>query len=112
MTGEIVPRSGRRPLDGSLTCTRTCTCHLRVGLLSVLATFLRFYHLDDSSLWSDEGNTWAMLSAALGPIAQAAAADIHPPGYYWALKLWTLLFGTSAFALRSFSAVAGVLWCS
>ena len=50
-----------------------------------------------------------MMARSFGAIAQAAAADIHPPGYYWALKLWTLCFGTSVFALRSFSAVAGVL---
>ena len=83
----------------------------RTGMVAVLllATFLRFYALDQSSLWSDEGNTWAMLGRDFGAIAQAAAADIHPPGYYWLLKLWSLIFGSSAYAMRSFSAVAGVL---
>ena len=83
--------------------------HIIFALILLLAAALRFYHLDASSLWSDEGNTWAMMERSFGAIAQAAAQDIHPPGYYWALKLWTILFGTSAFALRSFSAVAGVL---
>ncbi|MBP8292729.1 MAG: glycosyltransferase family 39 protein, partial [Caldilineaceae bacterium] len=83
----------------------------RIGVLAVLllAAFLRFYALDQSSLWSDEGNTWAMLDRDFATIAQAAAADIHPPGYYWLLKLWSVLFGSSAYAMRSFSAVAGVL---
>ena len=82
-----------------------------LALLAILlaAAFLRFYRLDASSLWSDEGNTWAMLSRSYGEIAQAAAADIHPPGYYWLLKVWSGLFGTNAWAMRSFSAVAGVL---
>lgn len=82
-----------------------------LALLAILlaAAFLRFYHLDASSLWSDEGNTWAMLGRSYGQIAQAAAADIHPPGYYWLLKLWSSVFGTSAWAMRSFSAAAGVL---
>ncbi len=82
-----------------------------LALLAILlaAAFLRFYRLDASSLWSDEGNTWAMLGRSYGEIAQAAAADIHPPGYYWLLKLWSSIFGTSAWAMRSFSAVAGVL---
>ncbi len=81
------------------------------ALLAILlaATFLRFYRLDASSLWSDEGNTWAMLSRSYSEIAGAAAADIHPPGYYWLLKLWSSIFGTSAWAMRSFSAAAGVL---
>ena len=74
-----------------------------------LATALRFYALDHSSLWSDEGNTWALVQRPFAQIARNAAADIHPPGYYWALKVWTALWGTSAWALRSFSAVAGVL---
>ncbi len=82
-----------------------------LALLAILllAAALRFYRLDASSLWSDEGNSWAMLSRSYGAIAQAAAADIHPPGYYWLLKLWSSLFGASAWAMRSFSAAAGVL---
>jgi len=74
-----------------------------------LAIFLRFYRLDGSSLWSDEGNTWAMLSRPMAQIAHDAAADIHPPGYYWLLKGWSALFGRDALGMRSFSALAGVL---
>ena len=82
---------------------------LVLAAVLLLAVLLRFYRLDASSLWSDEGNTWAMLSRSLGEIANAAAADIHPPGYYWLLKGWSLVFGSSAWAMRSFSALAGVL---
>ena len=39
----------------------------------------------------------------------AAAADIHPPGYYWLLKLWSLVFSHSSWALRAFSALTGTL---
>lgn len=74
----------------------------------LLATGLRFYRLDGSSLWSDEGNTWALLDHSFAQIAQLAAADIHPPGYYWALKIWTTVVGTSAAGMRSFSALCGV----
>ncbi|MEZ4861506.1 MAG: glycosyltransferase family 39 protein [Caldilineaceae bacterium] len=78
-------------------------------LILLLAGVLRFYRLDASSLWSDEGNTWALLDRTWGQIAQAAAADIHPPGYYWLLKLWTLVTGRDAWGMRSFSAVTGLL---
>ena len=74
----------------------------------LLATGLRFYRLDGSSLWSDEGNTWALLDHSFAQIAQLAAADIHPPGYYWLLKIWTTVVGTSAAGMRSFSALCGV----
>ena len=77
-------------------------------LILLLTVFLRFYCLSCSSLWHDEGNTWALMARSLGQIARDAAADIHPPGYYWVLKGWTRLFGTDVWGLRSFSAVAGV----
>jgi hypothetical protein len=83
----------------------------RVGpllLLLILAAALRFYALDRSSLWSDEGNTWALIQRSYAQIAVDAAADIHPPGYYWLLKSWSLVFGTGAAAMRGLSALLGV----
>ncbi|MBK8046985.1 MAG: glycosyltransferase family 39 protein [Anaerolineales bacterium] len=82
---------------------------LALLLILLLAAFLRFYNLTGSSLWSDEGNTWAMTGRSFGAIAQAAAADIHPPGYYWLLKSWTLIFGATDVGMRSLSAVIGIL---
>lgn len=78
-----------------------------LALLLLAAAALRFYAIDHSSLWSDEGNTWALVQRGFGAIAAAAAADIHPPGYYWLLRVWSLVFGTSAAAMRSFSALCG-----
>jgi mannosyltransferase len=80
-----------------------------IALSLLLATILRFHHLDASSLWNDEGNSWAMLARSFGEIAAAAAADIHPPGYYWLLKAWSLIFGDGAAAMRGLSAMLGVL---
>lgn len=75
----------------------------------VLAAFLRFYCLTCSSLWHDEGNAWALAHRSFARIAVDAAADIHPPGYYWLLKLWGGPFGYSAWGMRSLSALAGLL---
>ncbi len=36
-------------------------------------------------------------------IVHLTAADVHPPLFYWALKLWMMLFGTSDLAARSMS---------
>ena len=74
-----------------------------------LAVFLRFYCLTCSSLWHDEGNSWAVAQRSLDQIARDAAADIHPPGYYWLLKLWAGPFGFSAWGMRSLSALSGFL---
>lgn len=82
---------------------------LLLVLILSLAAGMRFYQLDGSSLWSDEGNTWALLDRSFSQIARDAAADIHPPGYYWLLKVWSMVAGTSAWGMRSFSALAGLL---
>lgn len=74
-----------------------------------VAAGVRAYAIDRSSYWSDEGNTWALMQRSWAGIAAAAAADIHPPGYYWLLKSWSGLFGAGPVALRAFSALCGVL---
>lgn len=38
-----------------------------------------------------------------------AAEDVHPPLFFWLLRLWVSLFGNSVAALRSLAAVFGVL---
>ncbi|MFQ5612589.1 MAG: glycosyltransferase family 39 protein [Anaerolineae bacterium] len=74
----------------------------------LLAALLRFYRLSFQSLWSDEGNSLALARAGFAEIAQRTAFDIHPPLYYWLLKLWTGVFGFSETGLRSLSATLGV----
>ncbi len=78
-------------------------------LVLALAAGLRFYNLGSQSLWSDEGNSAALATRSLVQIAQDAAHDIHPPLYYWLLRLWTTVFGLSEVGLRSLSAVLGTL---
>ena len=74
----------------------------------VLAALLRFYGLGQQSLWADEGNSVALTRLGIWEIAQRTAFDIHPPFYYWLLKGWVSVFGTSEIALRSLSALLGV----
>lgn len=75
----------------------------------LLATALRFYRLDGQSLWADEGNSVALAGRSLAVITYGAAYDIHPPLYYYLLHFWVLLFGNSELAVRSLSAVIGIL---
>lgn len=74
----------------------------------LLATGLRFFRIGHQSYWNDEGNTLALTTYTWPEVVRAAAADIHPPGYYLVVKAWRLLTGESEFALRGFSALAGV----
>ncbi len=78
-------------------------------LIFLLALALRGYRLDGQSLWADEGNSAALASRPLAQIAHDSAHDIHPPLYYWLLHGWTRLAGTSEIALRSLSALLGLL---
>lgn len=81
---------------------------LALGVI-LLAAALRLHHLDAQSLWNDEGSSYVQAGRDLISIADHAARDIHPPGYYWLLSIWRTLAGESAFALRALSAFAGVL---
>ena len=78
-------------------------------LVMLLAAALRFFRIGHQSLWADEGNSAAMAGRSLADISARAAADIHPPGYYWLLNLWSRIFGDSEAALRSLSALWGIL---
>ncbi len=78
-------------------------------LVILLATYLRFNLIESQSLWYDEGNSAKMIFRSAIEIVSASAADVHPPGYYLLLKVWSGMMGGSEFALRSLSAFAGVV---
>jgi len=78
-------------------------------ILLMLAAGLRFHALDDQSFWNDEGNSYGQSLRSPADIAINAAADIHPPGYYWLLAGWRVATGESEFALRSLSVFASIL---
>jgi mannosyltransferase len=80
-----------------------------LALVLMIATGLRFYRLDAQSFWNDEGNSARIAERSLALITDGAAGDIHPPLYYYLLHFWRGVFGASEFALRSLSAVLGVL---
>lgn len=78
--------------------------------VTVLGTFLRFYHIGVKSLWIDEAFSFRSAQLPLSQIWGAQAlVEPNPPLYYTLLKLWILFFGESEAALRSLSAVIGIL---
>jgi uncharacterized membrane protein len=83
--------------------------HLIVFLLifGVAAVFYLF-NLGFSDLWSDEIYTKSMVEGSFADLYAKFHNDLHPPLYYLALRLFTFVFGLSAFSLRLFS-VIGVL---
>ena len=66
-------------------------------LLVILIAFAaRFHHLGTQSLWNDEGNSLRLAQRSVGDLIDAAGRDIHPPGYYLALKGWIALLSRIA----------------
>jgi len=61
------------------------------------------------SIWFDEAFGAYLIRFDFFEIAKYTAADVHPPLYYWLLKMWSLLFGNSELALRSMSVMFGAL---
>jgi 4-amino-4-deoxy-L-arabinose transferase-like glycosyltransferase len=77
--------------------------------VAVVAAALRWFRIDAQSLWYDEGISAHQLTRTFTEIWPAAALDTHPPLYYWTLKAWADIFGSSEMALRSLSAAWGLL---
>jgi len=77
--------------------------------LTFLAFILRTLRLDFQPLWWDEGWSVYFATADVPTMIARTAIDIHPPLYYLALRLWILIIGSSAAAVRHFSVLAGTL---
>ncbi|MEP7293502.1 MAG: glycosyltransferase family 39 protein, partial [Chloroflexota bacterium] len=74
----------------------------------LLAAGERILHIGDQSLWLDEGIAyWNQKQPDM--IGWMAVKDVHPPLYFWLLHVWISLTGTSAVAMRLFSALAAML---
>ena len=89
--------------------TRRALWKLAPLLLILVAAYLRFHQIDHQSLWNDEGNSLRLAERAIPDLIAASRLDIHPPGYYLVLKGWIAVMGESELALRSLSALVGVM---
>ena len=83
---------------------------LSVAAITAGAALLRFTTLDFQSIWYDEAVTFSLVEQPLGAMVRALpSTETAPPLYYVVAWVWVRLFGSSDFALRSLSAVAGTL---
>src|SRR6218665_1653730 len=60
-----------------------------------------------ASIWFDEAFSVYIAQFNFWDIARYTASDVHPPLYYWLLKIWSSLFGTTELAYRSLSILFG-----
>ena len=78
-------------------------------LILLPAFWLRLFLLDGQSLWWDEGISLHLATSSFAEIVANRAANIHPPLYFFLLKIWVMLTGTTSFAARYFSVLASFL---
>src|SRR3989304_6471315 len=69
---------------------------------------IRFYELGQQSIWNDEAYSIALSSSPVSAIVASVIAD-HLPLYFLLLHAWMTVFGQGEFAVRSLSALFGVL---
>ncbi len=78
-----------------------------ITLILLLGAFGRIYHINEQSLWVDEG--YAFYHAHFPSLVETLARDTHPPLYFVTLRLWSELAGQSELALRWLSVLPSML---
>ena len=56
-----------------------------------------------TAIWYDEAYSAYLIRGSYAQIWEMTSIDVHPPFYYFCLKTWSLIFGTSDVALRLMS---------
>jgi uncharacterized membrane protein len=69
----------------------------------IVYTLVTLRTITASSIWFDEAFSAYLTKFSFVDIVRYTATDVHPPFYYWLLKIWTSLFGTNELAFRSMS---------
>ncbi len=78
--------------------------------ITLVAAVLRFYLIEEKSIWLDESfSLWIARHSLWEGWRWLIDVDQHPPLYYSLLHIWIGLFGTLEGAVRTFSALASVL---
>lgn len=80
---------------------------LGIGVTAFVA--LAASTLTKFSIWFDEAFGAYLVRFNVFELTRYTAFDVHPPFYYWLLKLWTELFGNTELGLRSMSVFFGIL---
>lgn len=75
----------------------------------ILGGVLRYYNNTAVALWHDEAFSALYIRYPIGEMMHRITLDVHPPLYYWVLRLWSYVFGSGLLSLRSLSILFGIL---
>lgn len=73
--------------------------------LFIFCIAIRLAFIAQKNLWFDEVFSWHLSLASFYDIIVRTANDIHPPLYYFTLKIWNFLFYDSVASMRLLSAL-------
>ncbi|MBQ2639123.1 glycosyltransferase family 39 protein [Candidatus Saccharibacteria bacterium] len=74
------------------------------------ALFLVFSMLNlNSSIWFDESYSAYLVRGDFSQIWHETSMDVHPPFFYFALKIWSSIFGTTDISMRFMSIFFGLI---
>lgn len=86
---------------------RLSTC----GLIFISFCCLLYINYINRTFWYDEAYTIAIMKHSFSEIWKITATDVHPPLYYFMLKLFIGIFGDSLFIMRMFSNLGVMASC-
>jgi len=73
--------------------------------LFVFCLAIRIAFITQKNLWFDEVFSWHLSLTSFYDIIVRTANDIHPPLYYFTLKIWNFVLGDSVVSMRLLSAL-------
>lgn len=74
-------------------------------LLLIASAIMYGLLMFNNNVWYDEAYSLAMIEHGFGEIARITAADVHPPLYYYGLKLFSMAFGYNLISAKIFSII-------
>src|SRR3989344_7171276 len=83
--------------------------YIFLPLIMAVGAFMRYYHNTAIALWHDEAFSALYIRYPWLEMMQRIALDVHPPLYYLALRIWSMIGGSGLLSLRLFSILFGVL---
>lgn len=93
-------------------CQELRSADSRIWLIGALlvATAARLPALGHQSLWWDEGITYTRIVLPLESVVEdLLQVRDQTPSYYFLMRVWCTIFGTSEFSLRLLSAFCGIV---
>ena len=89
--------------------SRPRTDYIFIGVALALLIGLALWNIAGPSIWFDEAFGAYLIHYNFIDIARYTATDVHPPMFYWFLKIWTGIFGHTELGLRSMSVFFGAV---